>query len=95
MKTGFSNRSDFLPFSRPTIRQIEIDEVVDTLRSGWITTGPKAERFEREFTAYTGFPHALALSSGTAGQHIGLIALGVKPGDEVITTPMTWASTVK
>jgi dTDP-4-amino-4,6-dideoxygalactose transaminase len=94
MKAGFSKRSDFLPFSRPTIRQIEIDEVVDTLRSGWITTGPKAERFEKEFAAYTGFTHALALSSATAGQHIGLIALGVKPGDEVITTPMTWASTV-
>jgi dTDP-4-amino-4,6-dideoxygalactose transaminase len=94
MTGGFSRRSDFLPFSRPTIRQAEIDEVVDTLRSGWITTGPKAERFEKEFAAYTGFPHALALSSATAGQHIGLIALGVKPGDEVITTPMTWASTV-
>ena len=94
MRTGFSRRSDFLPFSRPTIRQLEIDEVVDTLRSGWITTGPKAERFEKDFAAYTGFPHALALSSATAGQHIGLIALGVKPGDEVITTPMTWASTV-
>jgi dTDP-4-amino-4,6-dideoxygalactose transaminase len=94
MKTGFSRRGDFLPFSRPTIRQAEIDEVVDTLRSGWITTGPKAERFEKQFAAYTGFPHALALSSATAGQHIGLIALGVKPGDEVITTPMTWASTV-
>ena len=94
MRTGFSKRRDFLPFSRPTIRQLEIDEVVDTLRSGWITTGPKAERFEKDFAAYTGFPHALALSSATAGQHIGLIALGVKPGDEVITTPMTWASTV-
>jgi dTDP-4-amino-4,6-dideoxygalactose transaminase len=94
MTHAFSKRSDFLPFSRPTIRQVEIDEVVDTLRSGWITTGPKAERFEKDFAAYTGFPHALALSSATAGQHIGLIALGVKPGDEVITTPMTWASTV-
>ena len=94
MTTAFTRRPDFLPFSRPTIRQAEIDEVVDTLRSGWITTGPKAERFEREFAEYTGFPHALALSSATAGQHIGLIALGVKPGDEVITTPMTWASTV-
>jgi dTDP-4-amino-4,6-dideoxygalactose transaminase len=94
MTHAFSKRSDFLPFSRPTIRQVEIDEVVDTLRSGWITTGPKAERFEKDFAAYTGFPHAMALSSATAGQHIGLIALGVKPGDEVITTPMTWASTV-
>ena len=94
MTTAFTKRPDFLPFSRPTIRQAEIDEVADTLRSGWITTGPKAERFEREFAAYTGFPHALALSSATAGQHIGLIALGLKAGDEVITTPMTWASTV-
>src|SRR5512136_790101 len=87
-------RPDFLPFSRPTIRQVEIDEVVDSLRSGWITTGPKAERFEHDFAAYTGFPHALALSSATAGLHIGLIALGLKPGDEVITTSITWAATV-
>ncbi len=94
MTGSFAKRSEFLPFSRPTIRQVEIDEVVDSLRSGWITTGPKAERFEHDFAAYTGFPHVLALSSATAGQHIGLIALGLKPGDEVITTPMTWASTV-
>ncbi len=94
MTGSFAKRPEFLPFSRPTIRQVEIDEVVDSLRSGWITTGPKAERFENDFAAYTGFPHALALSSATAGQHIGLIALGLAPGDEVITTPMTWASTV-
>ena len=94
MTGSFAKRAEFLPFSRPTIRQVEIDEVVDSLRSGWITTGPKAERFENDFAAYTGFPHVLALSSATAGQHIGLIALGLKPGDEVITTPMTWASTV-
>ena len=94
MTGSFAKRPDFLPFSRPTIRQVEIDEVVDSLRSGWITTGPKAERFERDFAAYAGFPYVLALSSATAGQHIGLIALGLQPGDEVITTPMTWASTV-
>jgi dTDP-4-amino-4,6-dideoxygalactose transaminase len=94
MTGSFAKRPEFLPFSRPTIRQVEIDEVVDSLKSGWITTGPKAERFENDFAAYTGFPHVLALSSATAGQHIGLIALGLKPGDEVITTPMTWASTV-
>ena len=94
MTGSFVKRPDFLPFSRPTIRQVEIDEVVDSLKSGWITTGPKAERFERDFAAYTGFPYVLALSSATAGQHIGLIALGLKPGDEVITTPMTWASTI-
>ena len=94
MTDGFARRPEFLPFSRPTIRQVEIDEVVDSLRSGWITTGPKAERFERDFAAYTGFPEVLALSSATAGLHIGLMALGLSPGDEVITTPMTWAATV-
>jgi dTDP-4-amino-4,6-dideoxygalactose transaminase len=90
----FSRRETFLPFSKPTIRQVEIDEVVDSLKSGWITTGPKAERFERDFAAYTGFPEVLALSSATAGLHIGLLALGLKPGDEVITTSLTWAATV-
>ncbi len=94
MTRPFVKRDVFLPFSKPTIRQVEIDEVVDTLRSGWITTGPKAERFEREFAAYVGAPEALALLSATAGIHIGLLALGLKPGDEVITTPMTWAATV-
>jgi len=94
MAAGFVKRKEFLPFSRPTIRQAEIDEVVDSLRSGWITTGPKAERFEKDFAVYTGFPIALALSSATAGLHIGLIALGLKPGDEVITTSITWAATV-
>lgn len=94
MARPFLKRDTFLPFSKPTIRQIEIDEVVDSLRSGWITTGPKAERFEREFAAYVGAPEVLALLSATAGMHIGLLALGMKPGDEVITTPMTWAATV-
>ena len=94
MDRPFTRRDAFLPFSRPTIRQVEIDEVVDSLKSGWITTGPKAERFEKDFAAYTGFPEVLALSSATAGLHIGLLALGLKPGDEVITTSMTWAATV-
>jgi dTDP-4-amino-4,6-dideoxygalactose transaminase len=89
----FRRRDDFLPFSKPTIRQQEIDEVVDSLRSGWITTGPKTERFERDLASYIGVPHALALSSATAGLHIGLMALGLKPGDEVITTPLTWVAT--
>ena len=93
MTRPFVKRDTFLPFSRPTIRQVEIDEVVDTLRSGWITTGPKTERFEKDFAAYVGAPEALAVSSATGGLHIGLIALGVKPGDEVIITPMTWAAT--
>jgi dTDP-4-amino-4,6-dideoxygalactose transaminase len=93
MSGPFVKRDTFLPFSRPSIRQQEIDEVVDTLRSGWITTGPKAERFEKNFAAYVGAPEVLAVSSATGGLHIGLIGLGLKPGDEVIITPMTWAAT--
>lgn len=87
-------RDDFLPISKPTISEAEIAEVVDTLRSGWITTGPKTQRFEEEFAAFVGVPHALAVSSATGGLHIGLLALGLGPGDEVITTPITWAATV-
>ena len=78
MAKPFVKRDTFLPFSRPTIRQVEIDEVVDTLRSGWITTGPKAERFEKDFAAYVGAPEVLAVSSATGGLHIGLIALGAQ-----------------
>ena len=93
MAQPFVKRDTFLPFSRPSIRQVEIDEVVDTLRSGWITTGPKAERFEKDFAAYVGAPEVLAVSSATGGLHIGLMALDLKPGDEVIIPPMTWAAT--
>ncbi|HSS48354.1 MAG TPA: aminotransferase class I/II-fold pyridoxal phosphate-dependent enzyme [Thermoanaerobaculia bacterium] len=93
MAQPFVKRDTFLPFSRPSIRQVEIDEVVDTLRSGWITTGPKAERFEKDFAAYVGAPEVLAVSSATGGLHIGLIGLGLQPGDEVIIPPMTWAAT--
>ncbi|RII26236.1 MAG: UDP-4-amino-4,6-dideoxy-N-acetyl-beta-L-altrosamine transaminase [Geobacter sp.] len=87
-------RTDFLPFSRPTIDDAEINEVVDSLRSGWITTGPKVKRFEEEFKAYVGAPYAVPLSSATAGLHLTLLALKIKEGDEIITTPMTFASTV-
>ena len=87
-------RSEFLPFSRPTIEDAEINEVVDSLKSGWITTGPKVKRFEEQFRAYVGAPFAVPLSSATAGLHLVLLALGVKEGDEIITTPMTFASTV-
>jgi dTDP-4-amino-4,6-dideoxygalactose transaminase len=87
-------RSTFLPFSAPTIADEEINEVVDSLRSGWITTGPKVKRFEEAFKAYVGSPYAIPLSSATAGLHLTLLALGIKEGDEVITTPMTFASTV-
>jgi dTDP-4-amino-4,6-dideoxygalactose transaminase len=87
-------RETFLPFSTPTIDDDEINEVVDSLKSGWITTGPKVKRFEDAFKAYVGAPYAIPLSSATAGLHLTLLALGLKEGDEVITTPMTFASTV-
>jgi len=87
-------RSTFLPFSTPTIEDEEINEVVDSLKSGWITTGPKVKRFEEAFRHYVGSPYAIPLSSATAGLHLTLLALGIKNGDEIITTPMTFASTV-
>jgi dTDP-4-amino-4,6-dideoxygalactose transaminase len=87
-------RPDFLLFSPPCVGEEEIAEVVDTLRSGWITTGPKTHRFEAEFGAFVGAPAALGLNSCTAGLHLSLVALGIGRGDEVITTPLTFAATV-
>jgi dTDP-4-amino-4,6-dideoxygalactose transaminase len=87
-------RSEFLPFSPPLIGEEEIAEVVDTLRSGWITTGPKTRQFEREFADFIGAPAALAVSSATDAMLVGLAALRIGPGDQVITTPMTFCSTV-
>jgi dTDP-4-amino-4,6-dideoxygalactose transaminase len=87
-------RSQFLPFSAPTIEDAEINEVVDSLKSGWITTGPKVKRFEEAFREYVGAPFAVPLSSATAGLHLTLLALNIQAGDEIITTPMTFASTV-
>jgi dTDP-4-amino-4,6-dideoxygalactose transaminase len=85
---------DFLPFSRPSIGEAAIREVADCLRSGWLTTGPRVERFEQGLKAYTSAPHALALSSGTAGLHLALLALELDEGDEVITSPLTFVATV-
>ena len=68
--------------------------MTDCLRSGWITTGPRTARFEQDVAAYVGAPHALAVTSGTAGLHLAMMALDLQPGDEVITTPMTWPTTV-
>ncbi len=87
-------RRDFLPFSPPHIGEAEIDEVVDTLRSSWISTGPKVRRFEQDFAAFVGAPSALAVNSGTAALHVALTALGIGPGDQVVTTPMTFCSSV-
>ncbi|MFX0194487.1 MAG: DegT/DnrJ/EryC1/StrS family aminotransferase [Candidatus Hodarchaeota archaeon] len=72
----------------------EIHEVVDTIRSGWIGTGPKVQRFEQEFAAYVGAKYAISVNSCTAGLFLSLVALGIGPGDEVITTPLTFAATV-
>lgn len=85
---------EFLPFSRPTISREAIDEVVACLESGWITTGPRVKKFEEALKEYLGAPYVLALSSATAGLHLALLALELKPGDEVITTPMTFAATL-
>jgi UDP-4-amino-4-deoxy-L-arabinose-oxoglutarate aminotransferase len=87
-------RKEFLPFSRPSIDEADIAAVGDVLRSGWITTGPKNAEFEEKFCGYTGCDQAVALSSATAGMHLALKALGIGPGDEVITPSMTWVSTV-
>ncbi len=87
-------RKEFLPFSRPCISEEEITAVCDVLRSGWITTGAHAAKFEEEFAAYTGAEGAVGLSSATGGMHVALKALGIGTGDEVITPSMTWVSTV-
>jgi len=87
-------RSTFLPFSPPLIGEEEIVEEVDTLRYDWITTGPKTKRCETEFGQYVQAPAALAVNSCTAALHTSLVALGVGPGDEVITTTLTFAASV-
>jgi dTDP-4-amino-4,6-dideoxygalactose transaminase len=85
-------RDEFLVFGSPLIEQAEIDEVVDSLRSGWIGTGPKVARFERMLEAYLGVPHVRCVSSCTAGLILGLRALGVGPGDEVVLPTMTFVA---
>ena len=87
-------RDNFLPFSPPLIGEEEIAEVVETLRSDWITTGPKVRRFEQEFAEAIGAQAALAVSSCTAAMHLALAALGVGPGNAVIASPMTFCSGV-
>ena len=88
---------NFLPFALPEIGEDEIAEVVDTLRSGWVTTGPKARRFEQAFAEYLGEPQieCIAVNSATAGLHLALEALGIGPGDEVITTTHTFTATAE
>jgi dTDP-4-amino-4,6-dideoxygalactose transaminase len=92
-KLSSERRPRFLSFQPPAIGEEEIEAVAETLRSGWLTTGPRAAELERRFAQYVGARHVLAVSSGTAALHLALLALGVGPGDEVITTPITWPAT--
>lgn len=85
----------YVPFHRPYITDEEIDGVVDSLRTGWITTGPKVKRFEEEFARYVGAKHAVALNSCTAALHLALDAIGMGDGDAAVTTPMTFAATAE
>lgn len=87
-------RDTFLPFAPPLVGEEEIEEVIDTLRSGWLTTGPKTRKFAEDFAAYTQASGALTVSSCTAALHLSLLALGIGDGDEVITTPLTFAASV-
>jgi dTDP-4-amino-4,6-dideoxygalactose transaminase len=86
-------RATLLGFQPPAIGEEEIAAVGETLRSGWLTTGPRAAELERRMAEYLEAEHVLALASGTAALHLSLVALGVGPGDEVITTPITWPAT--
>ncbi|MGE3276391.1 MAG: DegT/DnrJ/EryC1/StrS family aminotransferase [Vicinamibacterales bacterium] len=80
-------------FARPAIGPSELDSVLETLQSGWLTTGPRVHEFERQFAAYAGAPHAVAVNSCTAGLHLSLLAAGIGAGDEVVTTPLTFCAT--
>jgi len=87
-------RDTFLVFAQPLIEQAEMDEVLDSMRQAWIGTGPKTQQFERDFSAYIGLPHAAALNSCTAALHLACMTLDLKPGDEIITTAMTFCASV-
>ncbi len=85
----------FIPFHKPYITDDVIKGVVESLESGWITTGPRVKQFEKEFAEYIGCKHAIVVNSGTAALHLALDAIGLKEGDEVFTTPMTFAATAE
>ncbi|MBL8756347.1 MAG: DegT/DnrJ/EryC1/StrS family aminotransferase [Planctomycetes bacterium] len=87
-------RQNYLVFGQPLLEQPEIDEVLACMKSAWLGTGPKAAEFERRVAAYKGVPFAVGLNSCTAGLHLACVVLGLQPGDEVITTPMTFCATV-
>lgn len=87
--------NDYLPFAQPDLDDEEIAEISEALTSGWITTGPKTKQFEADFAAAVGAKHAIAVNSCTAAMHLALEAIGLQPGDEVITTPYTFAATAE
>nr|WP_265583416.1 DegT/DnrJ/EryC1/StrS family aminotransferase [Synechocystis salina] len=87
-------RNTFLVFGSPQIHQDDIDEVVASMEIGWLGTGPKVKRFEEDFAVYKAVPYAAALNSCTAGLHLSCAVLDLKPGDEVITTSMTFCATI-
>ena len=93
MQLSSSKRKTFLSFQPPAIGPEEIAAVTETLESGWLTSGPRVQQLERRLAELTGARHALAVSSGTAAMHLSLVGLGLGPGDEVITTPITWPAT--
>src|SRR5438045_2184530 len=88
-----SNDKPYLVFGSPVVGEEEIAEMCATLRSGWLGTGPKVRKFEAQFRDYVGAKHAVAVNSCTAALHLSLIVSGIGPGDEVITTPMTFCAT--
>jgi dTDP-4-amino-4,6-dideoxygalactose transaminase len=88
-----ARRPDPIPFARPDVGDAEIADVIDVMRSGWLTTGPRVQRFERAFAEYIGVEHAVALSSCTAALHLSLLALGVGGGDDAATTPLSFCAT--
>ncbi|HOO57037.1 MAG TPA: DegT/DnrJ/EryC1/StrS family aminotransferase [bacterium] len=90
----FSKREEFLVFGAPLIEEDEIEEVVSCMRSGWLGTGPRVSMFEEEFCSYKGASHAVAINSCTGALHLSLLACNLDPGDEVITTAMTFCATV-
>lgn len=90
--TSFKPRETFLPFCLPDVSEAEIDSVAEAIRSGWWAKGPRTIEFEKRFAAYVGAKHAIGVNSCTAALHLALLTAGVGPGDEVITTPLTFAS---
>ena len=92
--TPVRSKDRFLVFGSPMIEDAEIQEVVSSLKSGWLGTGPKVAQFENDFKAYKGASHAVAVNSCTAALHLSMLSADLEPGDEVITTPLTFCATV-